>query len=72
MAPLVNYLWSLHETRPDLVLTVILPDILAPHWWQIPLQSNNAERLRQAVRPVPNITVTTVPFHLPATRGRRP
>ncbi|HEX4661968.1 MAG TPA: amino acid permease, partial [Streptosporangiaceae bacterium] len=27
IAPLVNYIWSLHRERPDLTLTVILPEI---------------------------------------------
>ena len=33
VAPLVNYIWSLHRLRPDLTLTVAVPEIVSRHWW---------------------------------------
>lgn len=65
VAPLVNYIWSLHRERPDLTLTVILPEIVVRHWWHRPLHNGTAARLRRALRPLPKVVVTTVPFHLP-------
>lgn len=65
VAPLVNYIWSLHSERPDLTLTVILPEIVVRHWWHRPLHNGTAARLRRALRPLPKVVVTTVPFHLP-------
>ena len=62
---MVNYIESLHRLRPDLTLTVILPEIVVPHWWQRILHNRTAPRLRRALRPLPKIVVTTVPFHLP-------
>jgi hypothetical protein len=64
VAPLVNYLWSLHAQRPDLTLTVILPEVVVRHWWHRILHNHVAPRLRRALRPLPKVVVTTVPFHL--------
>jgi amino acid transporter len=64
VAPMVNYIESLHRLGQDLTLTVILPEIVVPHWWQRILHNQTAPRLRRALRPLPKIVVTTVPFHL--------
>ncbi len=65
VTPLINYIESLHRLSPDLTLTVILPEIVVRHWWQRGLHNRIAPRLRRALRPLPKIVVTTVPFHLP-------
>jgi amino acid transporter len=65
VAPMINYIESLHQLRPDLTLTVILPEIVVRRWWQRVLHNRMAPRLRRALRPLPKIVVTTVPFHLP-------
>jgi hypothetical protein len=65
IAPLVNYIWSLHRGRPDLTLTVILPEIVVRHWWHRLLHNGTAARLRRALRPLPKVVITAVPFHLP-------
>ena len=65
VAPMVNYIESLHHQRPDLTLTVILPEIVVRHWWQRLLHNRTGSRLRRALHPLPRIVVTTVPFHLP-------
>ncbi|MER8069806.1 APC family permease [Streptomyces sp. NPDC094034] len=64
VAPLISYLTSLHRQRPDLTITVILPEIVERHWWHRPLHSPLAGRLRRALRSLPKIVVTTVPFHV--------
>jgi Amino acid permease len=64
-APLAAYVWALHEQRPELTITVVLPEIVAKRWWRQPLHSNVASRLRRALRPLPGIVITSVPFHLP-------
>ncbi len=66
VAPLVNYIESLHRLGRDLTLTVILPEIVVRHWWQRPLHNRMAPRLRRALRQLPKSVVTTVPFHLPS------
>jgi amino acid transporter len=65
IAPMVNYIESLHRLRPELTLTVIVPELVVRHWWQRALHNQTAPRLRRALRPLPKIVVTTVPFHLP-------
>ncbi|MFE4371671.1 APC family permease [Streptomyces sp. NPDC056835] len=64
VAPLISYLESLHRQRPDLTITVILPEIVERHWWHRLLHTPLAGRLRRALRPLPKIVVTTVPFHV--------
>jgi hypothetical protein len=63
---MINYIEVLHRQRHDLTLTVILPEIVIRHWWHGILHNQTAPRLRRALRPLPKIVVTTVPFHLPS------
>lgn len=64
VAPLVHYFWSLHQQRPELTLTVIMPQIVVRHWWHRVLHNNIAWRLSRTLRTLPRVVVTTVPFHL--------
>lgn len=64
VAPLIGYIESLHHQRPDLTITVILPEIVVRHWRHRLLHSPLGGRLRRALRPLPKIVVTTVPFHI--------
>jgi amino acid transporter len=66
VAPMVNYIESLHNERPDLTLTVILPQLIVRHWQHRILHNRTAARLRRALRPLHKVVVTTVPFHLPS------
>jgi amino acid transporter len=65
VAPMVNYIESLHRQSPELTITVILPELVVRHPWQRILHNGTAPRLRRALRPLPKLVVTTVPFHLP-------
>jgi amino acid transporter len=65
VAPMANYIESLHRLGPDLTLTVILPEIVVRRPWQRILHNRTAPRLRRALRQLPKSVVTTVPFHLP-------
>jgi amino acid transporter len=65
VAPMINYIESLHAQRPDLTITVILPEIVVRHRLHRILHNETAGRLRRALRPLPKIVVTTIPFHLP-------
>ena len=64
VAPLVNYLWSLHRLQPDLTLTVAVPEIVARRWWHRILHDHVALRLQRALKNLPGVVVTSVPFHL--------
>ncbi len=64
IAPLVNYLWTLHEQRPDLTLTVAVPELVDRHWWHRIMHEHVAERLQPVLQSLPRVVVTSVPFHL--------
>jgi amino acid transporter len=65
VAPMVNYISSLRRQRPELTLTVILPEIVVSHRWHRLLHNQTVPRVRRALQPLPKTIVTTVPFHLP-------
>lgn len=66
VAPLVNYIETLHSQRPDVTLTVVVPEIVVRRRWQRILHSNVSRRLYRSLEPYPGIVITSVPFHLPA------
>jgi hypothetical protein len=65
VAPLAHYLKALHTLRPDVTLTVILPELIVRHWWHQALHTQTALRLRRAFRPIPSVVITSVPIHVP-------
>jgi amino acid transporter len=64
VAPTIAYIESLHAQRPELTLTVIVPELALRHWWQRRLHDDDASRLRRALEPLSKIVVTTVPLHV--------
>ena len=64
VAPLVNYIQTLHRQHPDLTLTVAVPAVVDRHWWHRTLYEHIAERLQRALRNLPGVVVTSVPFQL--------
>jgi amino acid transporter len=65
VAPLTYYAAALHRQRPDLTMTLVVPEIVVARPWQQILHSHTAARLRRALRSYEGIVVATVPFHLP-------
>jgi amino acid transporter len=61
--PTIAYIESLHGQRPDLTLTVVVPELALRHRWQRALHDDTAARLRRALEPLDKIVVTSVPFH---------
>jgi hypothetical protein len=66
VAPLANYIEALHRQRPDVTLTLVVPELVVAHRWQRVLHGRIAMRLRAALIAYEGIVITTVPFHLPA------
>jgi hypothetical protein len=64
VAPLACYIDALRTQRPDLTLTVVLPEIIVKHRWQQLLHNGTARRLRRALRRQPGVVITTIPLHL--------
>jgi len=65
VAPLACYIDALHSQRPELTLTVILPELIVKHRWHQPLHNVTTRRLRRALRRQPGVVITTIPLHLP-------
>ena len=63
--PLAHYLEALHALRPDVALTVVLPETVVRHRWHRLLHSRTPQRLRRALQALPGVVVTSVPIHLP-------
>ncbi len=64
VAPLANYLEALHHQRPEVTLTVVVPEIVVRHRWQRPLHRHLGPHLRRALRDQAGIAITSIPFHL--------
>jgi amino acid transporter len=64
VAPLVNYILTLHRQWPDLTLTVAVPEIVDEHWWHRILYEQIAPRLQRTLRTLPGVIVTSVPFQI--------
>jgi amino acid transporter len=65
VAPLANYVAALHRQRPDVTLTLVVPEIVVAKPWQRILHNRIAARLRASLIGYEGIVITTVPFHLP-------
>jgi amino acid transporter len=65
VAPLANYIAALHRQRPDVTLTLVVPEIVVAKPWQRILHNRVAARLRASLIAYDGIVITTVPFHLP-------
>jgi hypothetical protein len=64
VAPLANYIAALHRQRPDVTLTLVVPEIVVGKPWQRILHNRIAARLRASLLAYDGIVITTVPFHL--------
>lgn len=64
LAPLANYIEALHHQRPDLTLTVAVPEPVPRRLWERLLHSRLARRLRRMLIRYEGIVITSVPFHL--------
>ncbi len=66
VAPAASYIAALHRERPDVTLTLVVPELVVAHPWQRILHNGTARRLRAALIGYEGIVMVTVPFHLPA------
>ena len=61
---LMGYIDDLDEHHPGATITVVLPELVPAHWWEQPLHTQTALRLKAALLFRPGTVVTSVPFHL--------
>ncbi len=64
LGPLVNYIEQLHREKGGTTLTVVLPEFVPVHAYELLLHNQTAWRLRTALWSHPGIAVTSVPYHL--------
>jgi hypothetical protein len=63
--PLLAYIDALDSTRPEQMITVVLPEFV-PRWpWERLLHNQLALRLKKALLTRPNTVIVDVPFHFP-------
>jgi amino acid transporter len=65
VAPLARYLQALHQQRPELTLTVVVPETIVKYRRHQFLHTHVAARLRRVLRMQPETVISTIPFHLP-------
>ena len=62
--PLMKYIEALHAQVPNTFVSIVLPEFITAHWWEIFLHNRTAERLRRAFEKHPNVTLVMVPYLL--------
>jgi amino acid transporter len=65
VAPLANYIEALHYQRPEVALTVVVPEVVFAKRWQQPLHGRTGPHLKRALRPHAGIAIISIPFHVP-------
>jgi amino acid transporter len=63
VAPLANYIEALHYQRPDVTLSVLVPEVVFAKRWQRPLHGSSGPHLRRALRRHAGIAIISIPFH---------
>lgn len=64
VGPLVNYIEQLHSQKEAETLTVVVPEFVPAHLYEVPLHNQTAWQLRTTLWTHPGIVVTSVPYHL--------
>ena len=64
LRPLLAYIDTVRALHPEDTLTVILPEFVVAHWWEVPLHNQTAFQLKTALLGRPGIVVTDIPQHL--------
>jgi amino acid transporter len=62
--PLLAYINTMQDVHPETTVTVILPEFVVAHWWEVLLHNQTAWRLKTALMAHPGIVVTNIPQHL--------
>lgn len=64
LGPLVAVIEKLHREKGAPLITVVIAEFVTAHWWERLLHTQTAWRLRRALADIPDIVITTVPYHL--------
>ena len=69
--PAVAYVRSL-KPGPDHKVTVVIPEFVVEHWWEVFLHNQDALRLKGALYVVPWVVVINIPLHISAAKTQEP
>jgi hypothetical protein len=69
---LMSFIDDLDQRQPGATITVVLPELVPAHWWEQPLHTQTALRLKAALLFRPGTVVTSVPYHLERQPGAEP
>jgi hypothetical protein len=69
--PVLHVIDELDETRPDDVVTVVIPELVVEHWWDSALHNQSALIIKSKLRRRPNTAIVSVPVHV-ALDGSKP
>lgn len=65
LEPLLDYIDHLETvTRPNEIITIVVPQFIPRHWWENFLHSRTAEALRKELLTRENIVITEVPYQV--------
>ncbi len=67
VGPLVNFIEQQREAQPNGTMTVVLPESVPAHLYEVPLHNQTSWRLRTALRSHPGIVIVSIPYHLHST-----
>jgi len=63
--PLLDYIDHLEEsTKPNEIITIVVPQFIPRHWWETFLHTRTAEALRKVLLHRKNIVITEVPYQV--------
>ena len=68
--PLLAYVDSWRQAHPEPVCTVVLPEVVADHWWAYGLHNHRARWLKAALLGRSTVAVADVTYHLLGERSR--
>jgi hypothetical protein len=60
--PLLSYIELVQRKQPQAMITVLVPEYVPGHWWEQPLHSQTALRLKAALLFRANTVVISVPY----------
>jgi amino acid transporter len=65
LEPLLDYIDHLEEvTKPNEIITIVVPQFIPRYWWEKFLHTRTAESLRQSLLHRDNIVITEVPYQV--------
>lgn len=70
--PILGYIRRLRRGYPRDVVTVVIPEHVAGHWWEQLLHNQSALRLKTRLHFEPGVVVASVPYQLRPALGPEP